>query len=55
MYVYYTVIYVVVFNLVFFIIESFSFFNWLQWAKNIGGSSALTAILIIVIENFRKR
>ena len=54
-YVYYTVICVVVFNLVFFSIESFSFFNWLQWAKNIGGSSALTAILIIVIENFRKR
>ena len=54
-YVYYTVICVVIFNLAFFSIESFSFFNWRQWAMNIGGSSALTALLIIVIENVRKR
>ena len=54
-YVYYTVICVVVFHLAFFTLESFSFFNVEQWGKNIGGSSALTAILIIVIENVRKR
>ncbi len=54
-YVYYTVICVVVFQLAFFTLESFSFFNVEQWGKNIGGSSALTAILIIVIENVRKR
>lgn len=54
-YVYYTLICVVIFNLAFFSIESFSFFNWRQWAMNIGGSSALTALLIIVIENVRKR
>lgn len=53
--VYYTLICVVIFNLAFFSIESFSFFNWRQWAMNIGGSSALTALLIIVIENVRKR
>lgn len=54
-YVYYTVICVVVFHLAFFTLESFSFFNVEQLGKNIGGSSALTAILIIVIENVRKR
>lgn len=54
-YVYYTVICVLVFNITFFTIESFSFFNWLQWAKNIGGSTALTIILILVIENVRKK
>lgn len=54
-YVYYTVICVVFFHLAFFTLESFSFFNVEQWGKNIGGSSALTAILIIVIENVRKR
>ena len=54
-YVYYTVICVVVFHLAFFTLESFSFFNLEPWGKNIGGSSALTAVLIIVIENVRKR
>ena len=54
-YAYYTLTCVFIFNLFFFTIESFSFFNWLQWAKNIGGSTALTAILIIVIENVRKK
>lgn len=54
-YVYYTVLCVLVFNLFFFTVESFNFFNWLQWAKNIGGSTALTAVLILVIENVRRK
>ena len=29
-------------------------FNWLQWAKNIGGSTVLTVLLILVVENARK-
>ena len=54
-YFYYTLSCVFVFNLFFFTVESFSFFNWLQWAKNIGGSTALTVVLILVIENVRKK
>ena len=54
-YVYYALSCVLVFNLMFFTLESFSFFNWLQWIRNIGGSTALTVILILVIENVRKR
>ena len=54
-YVYYTLVCVLVFNLFFFTVESFNFFNWLQWAKNIGGSTALTAVLILVIENVRRK
>ena len=54
-YFYYTLACVFVFNLFFFTVESFSFFNWLQWAKNIGGSTALTVVLILVIENVRKK
>lgn len=54
-YVWYTVICVFVFILFFFTVEMFSFFNWLQWAKNIGGSTVLTVVLILVIENVRKR
>ena len=54
-YVYYTLSCVLVFNIMFFTLESFNFFNWLQWIRNIGGSTALTVILILVIENVRKR
>ena len=54
-FIYYTIICVLIYNIVFFSIESFNFFNWLQWLKNIGGSTVLTVILIIVIENVRKR
>ena len=53
-YTYYTLICVFVFCLVFFTLESFNFFNWAQWAKNIGGSTALTIILILVRENVRR-
>lgn len=53
-YVYFTVICVLAFNILFFTMESFSFFNWLQWAKNIGGSTVLTVLLILVVENARK-
>jgi len=54
-YIYYTIVCVFIFNLLFFTLESFSFFNWLQWLMNIGGSTALTTILILVVENVRKR
>lgn len=54
-YVYYTIICVFIFNLLFFTVEMFSFFNWLQWALNICGSTVLTVVLILVIENLRKR
>lgn len=54
-YVYYTAICVFAFCLVFFSVEAFSFFNWLQWAKNIGGSMLLTSILIIAIDNVGKK
>ncbi len=54
-YVYYTIICVFIFDLLFFTVEMFSFFNWLQWALNICGSTVLTVVLILVIENVRKR
>jgi len=54
-YIYYTIICVFTYNLLFFTLESFSFFNWQQWLLNIGGSTALTVVLILVIENVRKR
>lgn len=53
-YVYFTLICVLVFNLLFFTLEAFSFFSWLQWLRNIGGSTVLTALLILAFESVRK-
>lgn len=53
-FIYFLLILVFVYCLLFFTIESFSFFDWLQWLKCVVGSTVLTAVLILVIENFRK-
>lgn len=51
----YAIILIVVFTLTFFSLEAFNFYNWMQWLSNFGGSAVLTVVLILVIENFRKR
>ena len=40
--------------LVFFTIEWFSFFNWMQWAMNIAGTALLTLVLLMALESVRK-
>lgn len=54
-YVYYTLLSVLVYCIAFFSLEAFSFFNWLQWLLNIAGSTVLTVLLIVVVDNIRKR
>jgi hypothetical protein len=39
---------------VFFTLESFSFFNWLNWLESIGGSVVLTLVLVFTFESVRK-
>jgi rod shape-determining protein MreD len=39
--------------LLFFALEAFSFFNWLHWLISSVASTALTLVLIWVLENFR--
>ena len=46
---------VVLYCLVFFALEAFSFFDWLSWLERAGASAALTLLLIYAIENFRSR
>lgn len=53
-YFWYVTIMVLIYNLLFFTIETFNFFNWIQWLECIGGSSVITLVLILAIENFRK-
>lgn len=45
---------VVLYCLFFFTLESFSFFNWQQWALNIVGSSLLTLLMLMAVEGIRK-
>ena len=53
-YFWYAFIMVFAYCLVFFTLETFNFFNWLQWLECIGGSTLLTYVLVMVLENFRK-
>jgi hypothetical protein len=39
----------------FFSLEMFSFFNLIEWAECAGASTALTILLILVIEQMRSR
>ena len=40
--------------LLFFTLESFGFFNWLQWLFNIVGSTLLTLVVLMAIESVRQ-
>lgn len=50
----YTFTMVLLYCLMFFTLETFNFFNWLQWLECIFGSTVLTFVLVMVIENFKK-
>jgi rod shape-determining protein MreD len=54
-YVYFTAIMTFVYCLVFFTVEMFSFFNWAQWILCIITSTVLSAVLILVVDNLRKK
>jgi rod shape-determining protein MreD len=54
-FIYFAVIAVFIYCLLFFTLEAFNFFNWLQWLENILASTVLTSVLILVIENVRRK
>lgn len=45
---------VLIYCLLFFALEEFNFFHLNQWASFVGGSTALTFLLLMTIENFRR-
>ena len=53
-YFYYAFIMVFGYHLLFFTLEMFSFFNLIYWAECVGGSTVLTLLLILFIENVRR-
>lgn len=54
-YIVYTSVITLVYCLTFFALEAFNFYNIIQWAASVGGCTVLTLLLILVIENLRKR
>ncbi len=54
-FVYYTLTLVGLYCVVFYTLELFSFFNHTMWLECVLGSTALTSLLIIVVEGVRKK
>ena len=54
-FVHFSFISIFLYSLVFFTLEMFNFFNWTLWALSVGGSTLLTLLLVIVIDNFRNK
>lgn len=54
-YMAYAAILVLLHTLCFFALEAFDFYNLIQWLACTGGSFLLTLLLVLVIENMRKR
>lgn len=54
-YSFYVFVLVLLFCVVFFALEMFSFFHWLRWLECVGGSTLVTVALLLVIESVRKR
>lgn len=43
-----------VYAVVFYTLEMFNFFNWILWLECVGGSTLITLLLLMVIDNMRK-
>ena len=54
-YSYYVVPLVLLYCLVFYSLELFNFFNWIQWAMCVVGSAAITLVLIYTFEVAKAR
>jgi rod shape-determining protein MreD len=52
---YYSLLLTLVYCVVFFALETFSFFNWLQWVLSVVGSFVLSELLLFVVDGIRKK
>ena len=53
-FLFYSFVMTLLFCSLFFTLETFNFFNWVQWLECVGGSVVLTIVLILTIESVRK-
>lgn len=54
-YSFYVFALVLLYCVVFFALEMFSFFHWLRWLECVGGSTLITVALILVLAYVRRR
>jgi rod shape-determining protein MreD len=54
-YTLFALILLLVFCLLFFALEAFTFYNWIYWLLCTGSSTVLTLVLIMAIESIRKK
>lgn len=54
-YTFYVFVLTLLFCTLFYTLETFSFFNWSYWLERIAGSTILTTILVVTLENLRKK
>lgn len=50
----YLFVLVFIYCLTFFTLEAFNFFNWIYWIKCVTGSTVITFIFLLAIENLRR-
>lgn len=53
-YALYSLLLTAVYTIVFFSIETFTFFNWSQWLIAVGASTAITYILLLPLDHLRR-
>ena len=49
---FYALLMVLLYCLVFFLLEAFSFFNWQHWLECVGGSTVVTLLLVTTLANW---
>ena len=54
-YFYYSLVMVMIYCLVFFTLDAFTFYNWVVWLKSVLGSAALTMLMILTFETVQNR
>ena len=52
---YYSLLLTLIYCVVFFALETFSFFNWLQWVLSVVGSFVLSELLLFVVDGIKKK
>lgn len=52
-YILYVLVLVLVYCIMFFTLETFNFFNWVQWLLCIFGSTAITMAMVMAVECFK--
>ena len=54
-YFYYSMVLVMIYCMVFFTLDSFTFYNWIVWLKSVVGSAALTLLMILTFETVQDK